>query len=111
MKLTQLPNDHLNEFENATYDMIKNIEFRNVRSVFQFKLKEDLKKVYSLGKIMVFASKTTNVYEISKEECTKLTNINNICFLVLPKHTKRKIDKETKHFAKQKKKKKKKARK
>ena len=70
------PNEHLNKFENAMYDLIKNIEFRDNRNVFQTKLKEDLKKVKLSGKIMVFADKTTNMYEMSKDEYTKLINDN-----------------------------------
>ena len=60
-------NKHLNEFENAMYDMVKNIEFQGNRNNFQSKLKDDLKKVKTSGKIMVFADKTTNMYEMSKE--------------------------------------------
>ena len=59
--LTPRPNDHLNELENAIFDMITNIEFRSVRNVFQSKLKEDLKKVKSSGKITVFADKIANM--------------------------------------------------
>ena len=60
--LTPRPNDHLNELENAIFDMITNIEFR---SVFQSKLEEDLKKVKSSGKITVFADKIANMCEMS----------------------------------------------
>ena len=56
--------------------MIKNIEFRSARNVFQSKLKEHLKKIKSSSKIMVFANKTANLYEMSKEEYTKLINDN-----------------------------------
>ena len=62
------PYNHLNEFENAMYNMKKNIKFRSLRNIFQSKLKEDLKKVKSSGKITVLADKTTNMYEMSKEE-------------------------------------------
>ena len=99
--LTLLPNDHLNEFENAMYDMIKNIEFRSFRNIFQTKLKKYLKKVKSWGKLTVFADKATNMYEMSKEEYAKL--INDYVAKTYQKtttSTKKKIDKETKHFAK-----------
>ena len=49
------------------YDMVKNIEFQGNRNNFQSKLKDDLKKVKTSGKIMVFADKTANMYEMSKE--------------------------------------------
>ena len=38
-------NDHLHNFENAMYDVIKNIEFRIVTNVFQSKLKNNFKEV------------------------------------------------------------------
>ena len=99
--LTPPPNDHLIEFQNAMYDMIKNIEFRSFRNIFQSKLKKDLKKVKSSGKTTVFADKATNMYEMSKEEYAKL--INDYVTKTYQKtttSTKKKIDKETKHFAK-----------
>ena len=56
--------------------MVKNIEFQGNRNNFQSKLKDDLKKVKTSGKIMVFADKTTNMYEMSKEDYVKLINDN-----------------------------------
>ena len=91
---------HLNDFENAMYDLIKNIEFRDNRNVFQTKLKEDLKKVKSSGKIMLFADKITNMYEMSKDEYTKLINDKvTKTYQKTTTSTKTKIDKGTKHFA------------
>ena len=58
------------------YDMIKNTELLSVRNAFQSKLKEIVMKVKSSGKIMVFADKTANVYEMLKEEYAKLINDN-----------------------------------
>ena len=101
MNLTLPPNDYLNEFENTMYVMIKNIEFRSFRNIFQSKLKKDLKKVKSWGKITVFADKATNMYEMSKEEYAKL--INDYVAKTYQKtttSTKKKIDKETNHFTK-----------
>ena len=99
--LTPRPNDHLNELENAIFDMITNIEFRSVRNVFQSKLKEDLKKVKSSGKITVFADKIANMCEMSKEEYAKLINDNvTKTYKKTTTSTKKKIDKETKHFTK-----------
>ena len=76
MNLKLPRNDHLNKFENAMYDMIKNTELLSVRNAFQSKLKEIVMKVKSSGKIMVFADKTANVYEMLKEEYAKLINDN-----------------------------------
>ena len=94
-------NKHLNEFENVMYDMVKNIEFQGNRNNFQSKLKDDLKKVKTSGKIMVFADKTTNMYEISKEDYVKLINDNvTKIYQKTTLSTKTKIDKETRTFAK-----------
>ena len=49
---------------------------------------------------MVFADKTANVYEISKEEYAKLINDVSKKYQKTTPSTKKKIDKETKHFAK-----------
>ena len=76
LNLTPPPNNHVNEFENAIYDIINSIELRSVRNIFQSILKEDSKKVKSSGKIMAFADKTANMYEMSKEEYGKLINDN-----------------------------------
>ena len=54
----------------------KNIEFQGNKNNFQFKLKDDLKKVKTSGKIMVFADKTANMCEMSKEDYVKLINDN-----------------------------------
>ena len=81
--------------------MIKNIEFRRVRKVFQSKLKEDLKKVKSSGKRMVFTYKIANMYEMSRKEYAKLINDNvTKTYIKTTTSTKKKMDKETKHFAK-----------
>ena len=99
--LTPSPNDRLNEFEKAMYDMIKDIEFRSVRSIFQSKLEEDLKKFKSSDKIMVFADKTANICEISKEEYVKLINHNvTKTYQKTTTSTEKKIEKETNCFAK-----------
>ena len=63
-------------FENAAYNIIKNIAFRRVRNVFQSKLNKDLTKVRLSGKIMAFADKTANMYEMSKEEYAKFIDDN-----------------------------------
>ena len=74
-------NKYLNKFENAIYDIIKNIEFQGNRNSFQSKLKDDLKKVNTSGKIMVFADKTTNMYESSyKQQCYKNVPKNNTIY-------------------------------
>ena len=88
-------NKHLNGFENAMYDMVKNTEFQGNRNNFQSKLKDDLKKVKTSGKIMVFADKTANMYEISKDDYVKLINDNvTKTYQKTTLSTKTKIDKQ-----------------
>ena len=60
-------NEYLNAFENDIYEMIRNIEFINVRNEFQDKLKQDLENMQSSKNILAFADKSTNLYELSKE--------------------------------------------
>ena len=84
------------------YDMIKNIEFQGNRNSFQSKLKDDLKNVKTSRKIMVFADKTTNIYEMSKEDYVKLINDNvTKTYQKTTLSTKTKIDKETKNLCKE----------
>ena len=50
---------------------------------------------------MVFADKTANMYKMSKKEYAKLANHNTTkTYQNITKSTKKKIDKESKHFAK-----------
>ena len=69
-------NEYLNAFENDMYEMIRNIEFINVRNEFQDKLKQDLENIQSSKNILAFADKSTNLYELSKESYEKLLHDN-----------------------------------
>ena len=69
-------NEHLNPFENDIYELVKNIEFKNVKNKFQNKLKRDLKNIRTSKNIFVFADKANNLYEMSKENCNKLLRDN-----------------------------------
>ena len=69
-------NEHLNPFENDIYELVKNIEFKNVKSEFQNKLKRDLKNIRTSKNLFVFADKTNNLYEMSKENYNKLLRDN-----------------------------------
>ena len=64
-------------------------EFQGNRNNFQPKLKDDLKKVKTSGKIMVFADKTTNMYEMSKEDYVKLINDKKQHYLLKQKSIKK----------------------
>ena len=94
-------NEYLNVFENDLYEMIRNIEFINVRNKFQDKLKQDLENIRSSKNILALADKNTNVYELSKESYEKLLHDNIMqTYKKAPVNTKRKIDRESKKFSK-----------
>ena len=63
-------------FENDLFDMIKNVKFRHVKNDFQKILSNDLKEIKSSDKVFIFADKTRNVYEVSKDVHDKLLNEN-----------------------------------
>ena len=48
--------------------MVKHIKLCKVRNNFQMKLHEDLKEVRSSKKTLTFADKTSNMYQLEKEE-------------------------------------------
>ena len=69
-------NTALTSFENDIYDMLRNTEFRNVRSDFQDRLREDINKIF-LQKLIFFADRSTNLYEMSDTDYNSLLG-NNI---------------------------------
>ena len=93
-------NEHLNPFENALCDMIQSKEFKTVRNEFLNKLQKDVENIRSSKYMLVFADKSTNIYEVSREHCEKLLHdsITQTYKRATP-GTKRKIDKESKQFA------------
>ena len=60
-------------FERDLWDLVNKIKFRKVSSNFQNQLKEDIKAIKKSKKIFVFADKTSNIYQIEKDEYSKLT--------------------------------------
>ena len=50
-------NEHLNAFENDLYDMVRNIEFKNVNSLFQKQLQNDMKCIKQAPKLLILADK------------------------------------------------------
>ena len=60
---TSTQNDDLNAFENDMYDMIRNIEFTNIRNEFLDYLNKDIESIRSSKNRLVFADKSTNLYE------------------------------------------------
>ena len=98
---TPTQNKHLNSFENALYDLIQSIEFKTVRNEFLNKLQKDVENIRSSKNMLVFANKSTNIYEVSREHYEKLLqdNITQTYKRASP-GAKRRIDKESKQFAK-----------
>ena len=70
------PIEDLKPFENDMFKMIENLRFKNVRNSFQDKLKRDIMKINSSDKVLVFADKSRNVYELEKPQYEKLLREN-----------------------------------
>ena len=54
--------------------MERSIEFKSVRNDFQSTLREDLNKIKSSKNLLVFADKTTNLYENPPDQYKMLLN-------------------------------------
>ena len=74
---TPRKNENLNQFESSLYDMVQNIDFKNVKSNFQMQLSNDVKNIKKNPKLLVPADKINNLYELTTEEYNKLL-IENI---------------------------------
>ena len=55
-------------FEDNLVDLMRNTTFHKVRNNFQVKLYKDLRKVCSSKKTLTFTDKTSNMYQLEKEE-------------------------------------------
>ena len=62
----------LESFDKDLFNIIKKIEFKNLRGEFQAKLKEDISEIKSSSEVSVFADKTTNIYKMSVDTHEKL---------------------------------------
>ena len=93
--------EHLNQFENDLYEMVRNIECKPVRSKFLTRLDKDLRDIRSSTNVFVFADKTRNVYELSKDAHNRLLS-NNITktYRKCCSTTKRDIDEEARELSK-----------
>ena len=58
------------------YEMIKNVEFEQVTTEFQKKIRQDLKSIKQSKKVFVSADKTRNLYGIEPEEYKKMLRDN-----------------------------------
>ena len=94
-------NENITPFENDIYELVRNIEFKNVKNEFQKKLNSDLKNIRNSKNLFVFADKTNNLYEMSKENYNKLLNENiTKTYKKTDSSMKDKIDKEAANIAK-----------
>ena len=64
-------------FDRDLWELVNKIKFRKVSSNFQNQLKEDIKVTKKSKKIFVFADKTSNIYQIEKDEYNKLTTMQS----------------------------------
>ena len=58
----------LSPFGTDLYDMIRSINFKPVKNDFQKKLTEDTNNIKSSENLLVFADKTTNLYEMTPKQ-------------------------------------------
>ena len=82
--------------------MVRSIEFKPERNNFQSMKREDLNKIKSSRNLLVFANKTTNLYEMPPSQCKTLQN-NNITktYCKTDSNSKQNIDKEAKKLSKE----------
>ena len=78
-------NSPLTSVENNIYDMVRNMELRQVRSDFQDKLKEDINEVRSSKNLFVFVDKLTNLYELWDTDHNRLLMMMLYYVLHMPK--------------------------
>ena len=98
---TRPQNEYLNPFENDLYKLIGKVEFMNTKNVFQKKLAEGIENIQSSKDMFVFADKSTNLYQMSREKYRILLHDNiTKTYQKTAVNTKGNIDKESKRFAK-----------
>ena len=60
------------ESEDDLKKIISNVQFRRVKNDFQYRLKNYIRSIQSSKKVIVFADKTRNIYEMEKSHYKKL---------------------------------------
>ena len=81
--------------------MIRNVKFTNIRSKFLDHINRDIESIRSSKKVLVFAEKSRNLYELSRENYQTLLHDNiTQTYKKSPKNAKRDIDRKTKSLAK-----------
>ena len=91
----------LAQFEEDLFNITKNLKFKQTNSDFQNKLNSDLSDIKNNPNVLVFADKTNNIYELSKEEHEKLL-LENITktYKKAPENLEKSINLEAKNIAK-----------
>ena len=91
----------LSPFKSDQYDMIRSISFKPVRNDFQKKLTEDMNNIKSSENFLILADKTTNLYEMTPEQCRAiLTNNVTKTYRKAERSTRLNIDREAKTISK-----------
>ena len=62
----------MENFEKDVMNIVKNLELIKMKDEFQDRLKEDVKKINVSPNILIFADKTSNIYEQNPEEHRKI---------------------------------------
>ena len=75
-KTTRLPDpkDSLTSFENAMYNLISNIMFKNHVDSFQKELRNDVKEINSSDGVLVHGDKSNNIYVVPKKSYNKMVD-------------------------------------
>ena len=68
----QIQHKDLMESEDDLKKIISNVQFRRVKNDFQYRLKNYIRSIQSSKKVIVFADKTRNIYEMEKSHYKKL---------------------------------------
>ena len=82
------------------FQLVENVTFKQVRSAFQDKLRRDVKSINSSKKVLVFADKTRNLYEMDKGQYEKMLRENiTKTYRKADDKTEENINHELKHIA------------
>ena len=70
------PVNELTDFEKDMMLMVRNIQFGKINNNFQQKLKEDIKDIKSINKVLVPADKSRNIYKLENDQYRKFLREN-----------------------------------
>ena len=94
-------NNELAAFEQDVFNLMKNAEYDDTCTPFQRKLAQDVKSIRNNTHVLVSADKTTNIYQLTPDEYSKLFTDNVTAnYKISQNAVKRSIDLEAKRIAK-----------